>query len=191
MLLLIHSNMTTVQIVRHVQKVGSLPVSWFVTCVLEANFKAPARPMPNHALCVLPDGSLQTMATTLLTMIPSKIASSVHRANIVHWALPFAIVALQVIEHLKTRRPMKPVVHHARVGVTKHKQVKTNATIAAAVITNPKMGPLFVCPATLGCINQKRGNQVARNARKASTPTNPNKPHANHVPMDKHQRAKV
>jgi hypothetical protein len=159
--------------------------------VLEANFKAPARPMPNHAPHVLPDGSLQTMATTLLTTILSKIASSAHRASIVHQVLLFAIGALQVIEHLKIKRPMKPVVYYARVGVTKHKRVRTNATIAAAENTNLKTVPLFACPATLVSINWKRGNQVAWNARKTSTPTNPNKPRANHVPMDKRQRAKV
>jgi len=67
--------------------------------VLEANFKAPARPMPNHALHVLPDGSLQTMATTLLTTIPSKIASSARRANIVHQVLLFAIDVPQEKKH--------------------------------------------------------------------------------------------
>jgi len=129
--------------------------------------------------------------TTSVTTIPSKIASSAHRANTVHRVPPFAIDVPQVIEHLIIKRPTKPVVYHARVGATKHKRVKRSAKVAARENTNPKTVPLFVCPATLGCINQKRGNQVARNARKASTPTNPNKPHANHVPMDKHQRAKV
>ena len=191
MLPLIHSNTTTVKIVRHVQKVGSLPVSWFVMCVLAANFKAPPRPMPNHAPHVLPDNSLRTMVTTTLTTIPLKIASSAHRANIVHWVLLFAIGALQVIEHLKTKIPTKPIVCPARVDVTKHKRVKTSATIAAAENTNLKTAPLFVYPATLDCINRKRGNPPAQNARKPITPTSPNKPHAKHVPMDKHQRAKV
>jgi hypothetical protein len=160
-------------------------------CVLEASFKAPARPMPNHAPHVLPGSSLRTMATTSRITIPSKIASSAHRANIVHRVLPFAIGALQVIEHLKTKRPTKPVVYRARVGVTKHKRVKTSATIAAAENTNLKTVPLFVCPATLDCINRKKGNRVAQNARKPITPTNQNKPHAKHVRMDKHQKAKV
>ena len=178
MLPLIHSNTTTVKIVRHVQKVGSLPVFWFVMCVLAANFKAPPRPMPNHAPHVLPDNSLRTMVTTTLTTIPLKIASSAHRANIVHWVLLFAIGALQVIEHLKTKRPTKPVVYRARVGVTKHRRVKTSATIAAAENTNLKTVLLFVCPAMLDCIKWKKDNQAAKNAQKTITPTNPNKQYA-------------
>ena len=191
MLPLIHSNTTTVKIVRHVQKVGSLPVSWFVMCVLAANFKAPPRPMPNHAPHVLPDNSLRTMVTTTLTTIPSKIASSAHRANIVHRVLPFAIGALQVIEHLRIKRPTKLVACPAKVDGTKHKRAKTSARTATVANTNLKTAPLFVCPATLGCINRKRGNPAAQNAQKPITPTSPNKPHAKHVPMGKHQRVQV
>jgi len=160
-------------------------------CVLAERFKAPARPMPNHAPRVLSDGSSRTMVTMSLTTIPSKIASCAHQANTVHWVPPFAIGALQVIEHLKTKIPTKPIVCPARVDVTKYKRVNTSATIAAAENTNLKTAPLFVYPATLDCINRKRGNPPAQNARKPITPTIPNKPHAKHVPMDKHQRAKV
>jgi len=190
-MLLIHSNTTAVRIVRHAQEVGSLPVSQFVMCVLEASFKAPSRPMPNHAPRVLPDGSLQTMVTMSLTTIPLKIASCARRANIVHRVPPFAIDVPQVIAHLKIKRPPKPVVCRARVGVTKHKRVKTSATIAAVENTNLKTVLLFVCPATLGCINRKRGKQAAKNARKIITPTNPNKQHAKRVWARKKRRIEV
>ena len=163
----------------------------FVVCVLEASFRAPARPMPNGASRVLLDGSLQTMVTTSVTTIPSKIASSAHRANTVHRVPPFAIDVPQVIEHLIIKRPTKPVVSRARVAVTKHKRAKPSATIAAAENTNLKTALLFVCPVTLGCINPKWGKAAAKNARKIITPTNPNKPHARRVWARKKRRIQV
>jgi hypothetical protein len=57
--------------------------------------------------------------------------------------------------------------------------------------TKTKTAPLFVCPATLDCINRKRGNQAAQNARKTITPTNPNKPHAKRVWARKKRRIQV
>ena len=134
--------------------------------------------MPNPALHVLPGSSLRTMATTLRTTIPSKIASSAHWVNTVHRVPPFAIVVPQVAEHLKTKLPTKLVVYRARVDVTKHKQVKTSATFAEAENTNLKTALHFVSHATLDCINRKRGNRAAPNAPKIITPTNPNKRHA-------------
>jgi hypothetical protein len=104
---------------------------------------------------------------------------------------PFAIGALQVIKHLKTKRPTKPIACHAKVDVTKHKRVKTNATIATAENTNLKTVLLSVCPATLDCINRKRGKRAAQNARKTITPTNPNKPHARRVWARKKRRIQV
>jgi hypothetical protein len=77
------------------------------------------------------------------------------------------------------------------VDVIKHKPVKNSATIAAAENANLKTVPLFVCPATLGCINRKRGNQAAQNAQKTITPTNPNKPHAKRVWARKKRRFQV
>ena len=184
--------MTISLIARSVNKVTNLPqFPHLAKCVLPESFKPPPRPMPHHAPRVLPGSSLRTTVTTGLTTIPLKIASSAHRANTVHWVPLFAIGALQVIEHLKIKRPTKPVVCCARVGVTKHKRVETSAKTAAAENTNPKTAPLFVCPATLGCINRKRGNRTAQNARKTITPTNPNKPHAKLVCARKKRRIQV
>jgi len=77
------------------------------------------------------------------------------------------------------------------VDGTKHKRVNSSATIAAAENTNLKMAPPFVCPAMQDCINRKRGNQAAENARKTITPTNPNKPHAKRVRARKKRRIQV
>jgi hypothetical protein len=163
----------------------------FVMCVLEASFRAPARLMPNHAPHVLLAGSLRTTATMSVTTIPLTIASPAHRANTVHRVPPFAIDVPQVIEHLKIKCPTKPVVPRARVAVTKHKRVKPSATIVEAENTNLKTVLLFVCPVTLGCINQKWGKAAAKNARKIITPTNPNKPHARRVWARKKRRIQV
>jgi hypothetical protein len=134
--------------------------------------------MPNHAPHVLPGSSLRTMATILRTTIPSKIASSAHWVNTVRRVPPFVIGVPRVADHLKIKLPTKLVVHRARVDGTKHKRVKNSATIAAVENTNLKTVLLFVCPATLGCINRRRGNRAAPNAQKIITPINPNKRHA-------------
>ena len=103
----------------------------------------------------------------------------------------FVTDVLPANEQLKIQLPTKPVVCPARVDVTKHKRVSTSATIAAAENTNLKTVRRFVCPATLGCINRKRGNRTARNARETITPTNPNKPHAKRVRARKKRRIQV
>ena len=119
---------------------------------------------------------------------------TVKNAQRKHTVLParhFATDALLANEPLKIQLPTKPIACPARRDVTKHKRVKTNATTAAAENTNLKTVPPFVCPATLGCINRKRGNQAAQNARKTITPTNPNKPHARRVWARKKRRIQV
>ena len=103
----------------------------------------------------------------------------------------FVTDVLPANEQLKIQLPTKPVACPARVDVTKHKRVNTSATIAAAENTNLKTVRRFVCPATLDCINRKRGNRTARNARKTITPTNPNKPHAKRVRARKKRRIQV
>ena len=132
-----------------------------------------------------------TKAKMFKNTTKAKTVKNVPRERTVLPPQYFVTDVLPANEQLKIQLPTKPVACPARVDVIKHKPVKTSATIAAAENTNLKTVPPFVCPATLDCINRNTGNQAALNAQKTSIPTNPNKLHAIHVPMDKRQRAKV
>ena len=126
-----------------------------------------------------------------LTTIPLTIASPAAATHTATLAPPFATDVLPANKPLKMKPPKKPIACPARVDGTKYKRVKTSATIAAVENINLKTVRRFVCPATLDCINQKRGNRTARNARKTITPTNPNKPHAKRVWARKKRRFQV
>ena len=132
-----------------------------------------------------------TKAKMFKSTTKAKTVKNVPRERTVLPPQYFVTDVLPANEQLKIQLPTKPVACPARVDVTRHKQVKTSATIAAAENTNLKTVPLFVCPATLDCINRKRGNRTARNARKTITPTNPNKPHAKRVWARKKRRFQV
>ena len=125
--------------------------------------------------------SMQTMVTTSITTIPSTIAKSAHRANIVHRVPRFAKNVQLGTNPLKTQHQTKQLVWFVTVDVTKHKLVNIIVVTAVLEHINLKTVPLIVCPATLACINRKRGNRTAQNARKTITTPNPNKPHAKRV----------
>jgi hypothetical protein len=103
--------------------------------------------------------------TMPLTTIPLKIASTAPATHTATLAPPFATDVLPANKPLKMKPPKKPIACPARVDGTKYKRVKTSATIAAVENINLKTVRRFVCPATLDCINRKRGNRTARNAQ--------------------------
>jgi hypothetical protein len=128
---------------------------------------------------------LQTTATTSVTTIPSTIAKSAHRANIVHRVPRFAINVQLGTNPSKTQHQTKQLVWYVTVDVINQKQAKIIVVTAVLEHINLKTVPLFVFPAMLDCINRKRANRSAQNARKTITPTNPNKSRAKRVTKKK------
>ena len=173
-------------------KQAKIPKPWRVPFVGPANTTTDPinlrKHLASHAHLA---NSMRTKRMILPTTIQARIVLTAPETHTATVAPPFATDVLPAHEPLQIQAPAKKIACPARVDVTKYKRVKTSATIAAAENTNLKMVPLFVCPATLVCINRKKGNQVAQNVRKPTTPTNPNKLYAKRVPMDKHQKTKV